>query len=404
MAGYSVLWVDDHIEQYKPFTQELGRRGIHVYGASSIYEAIRKFSSSGNIDLVLLDLRLKDESGFDFLKRIQTRTNLPICILSSYLHLEEYQKRISRIRKNVGVMDKNLPDPKDPSFDSFVSKIRYLVENPPKYTPRQSNEKLSSNFLSKDPFEITFSEYVNLPSKIKRSIRNEARKLAAETLAEEFQSGKSWVLLCADPNKPVKSLEDTETIPTSGEVTSIAMELDRVPFQFSAPDTIDDIATDDSAAQGNCVGPDRLSSYPTVTLRVAGEQLDVHFDTGSPWTFASFEDLNELGVLSPSLIETDGSRGIRTYEYFSETIWIDLVNQRNGRVKRLGLSVRAVKDWSRSPFAIKCPSSCANKGKLCAKRRALVGRNLIVDHELEITLCGKTRQSTFRKSSAKGTK
>lgn len=404
LSNYSVLWIDDHIDQYKPFTDELRRREIFVHEASSISEAVRVFNGHNNIDLVLLDLRLKDESGFDFLSRIQNRTSIPVCIMSSYLHLDEYQKRISRIRKNVAVMDKNLPDPKDEAFDNFVAQIKYFSENPPKYSPSKSNKKLESKYLSKNPFEITFSEYVKLPSKVKKSIREEARKIANKTLMKHFNSGKNWVLLCADPDNPVKSLDDIEDVPGSSEVTAIAMELDRVPFQFSAPDTIDDIISGNSSANSSCVGPSRISNYPTVTLKVGGEHLDVHFDTGSPWTFASFEELNELGVLPTDLIETDGRRGFSTYEFYAETLSVDLINQTNRSVKRLDLSVRAVKDWKRSPFIIKCPYNCPNHGDTCKKRRALVGRNLIVDNELEVTLCGKTQKSSFRKSKNKDNK
>lgn len=398
--SYSVLWIDDHIDQYKPFTDELRNRHINVFEAADLSEAVRKFNQADSIDLILLDLRMKDESGFDFLRRVQNRTNLPICILSSYLHLDEYQKKISQIRKNVGIMDKNIPDPKDKSFDTFVSRIKYFADNPPRYKPGKASERLRNDLLSKDPFEITFSEYVTLPSKIKRTIREHARLRALKTINQEFQSGKKWILLCADPDNPVKSLDEDERIPTSREVTSIAMDLNRVPYQFSAPDSLDDILTDGIIAAGDCAGPSRISDYPTVTLKVSGEHLDVHFDTGSPWTFASYEELNELGVLSPSLIETDGMRGYAAYEYFSETIKVDLVNQTNGRAKRYELSVRAVKDWRRSPFSIDCPTTCQHHGKVCSKRRALIGRNLIIDNELEVTLCGRTRKSSFKKAKS----
>ena len=396
---YSVLWIDDHIKDYKPFTEELRRRDFQILEASTIVDAVRSFSKN-HVDLILLDLRLKDESGFDFLKRVQTRTSIPICILSSYLHLDEYQRRISRIRKNVAVMDKNLPDPRDTSFDNFVAKLKYFAENPPKYPPKKSNERLTSSFLSQGPFDVSFSEYINLPSKVKRAIRDQARIEAAALLRDEFSKGKKWVLLCGDPSTPFKSLDDQESIPSSSQVTSIAMELDRVPFQFSAPDTIDDILTSGNG-ETSCSGPERLSKYPTVTLKVGTEKLDVHFDTGSPWTFASFEDLNELGVLPQNLIETDGFRGIQTYEYYAEAVEVDLVNQRNGSAKRLELELRAVKDWARSPFTVKCPADCEFHGSVCKRRRALVGRNLIIDHELQITLCGKTHKSSFQKSKAR---
>lgn len=393
-----VLWIDDQIEDYTEFVAGLKNHDISITGAPSVDNAIEILKHK-SFDLILLDLRMPEKNGFEFLRSQISKSDAPICVLSSYLHLEEYQKRLNRLRKNVAIMDKDLPPPNSPSFSYFADRIKQFISNPPGQAPKSFETEMTDKFSDIDPFEISFRRYLNLPSRLKRFLRERARLIARDAINREFKSGAGWVLICGDPKKAEMSADAGTTPPDNDEVRQRAIELDRVPYQFSSPQQIDDMHS------GACVGPSGIKDYPTVTIGIDGKKLDVHFDTGSPYTFVSFEEFNEFGVLRDDLLPIDGARGMNSYEYVSDNIRTVIIDQKKGSSKAITVQVRAVKNWNRCPFIVICPQSCENFSlnheKICMNRAALFGRNLIYENELSISLCGITNKSSISKVKKK---
>lgn len=393
MVPKTVLWIDDQINDYSEFIDGMESRGLRVTPSESVEEGLGHLETQV-YDIILLDLKMPGENGFDFLKRRLRETQAPVCVLSSYLHLDEYHKSLNSIQENIGIMDKDLPQPNSKAFDIFAEKIKELIARPPTEPPKRAEQVILENLEGVDPFEVTFKRYLNMPSPIKAVIRKEAEKIAHKTLLEEFHEGSGWVFLCGSAEHPVMTARLGEPPPHPSKIMAKAMELDRVPFQFSAPDTVDDIFT------GGCEGPIDLSGYPTVRLVLYQRPFDIHFDTGSSFTFLSFEELNELHLLEKVSMPISGRRGHSTYEYVQQPVKATIKCQRNPSISKvIGVNARVVKNWRKGPYAVICPLTCKNykegESVLCRNRTGLIGRNLITENKMQISVCGSTNLTSY---------
>lgn len=398
--AYDILWVDDQIAHYSEFSTALTQRGLRITPVDNVREANAKLRKK-RFDLILLDLKMPELTGFDFLRLTRHRSNAPTCVLSSYLHLDEYQKKLNRVRLNVAVLDKDLPDPDTSAFEVFAEKLKEIIINPPKTSPANSQRNLVDSFEHADASEITFKEYLTLPNKIKKIIRESARDQAKDAMRREFNEGYIWLLFCGDLSEPVMRARDQGEIPSNDTIMTKAMELDRAPFQYTSPDSIDDIFS------GACQGPSSFKNYPTVSLNVGGSEMELHFDTGSPYTFFSFEELNELGLVDASALPIDGSRGFFSYEFLNQNIRCKMRDQISSSSKFIQLNVRAVKGWNQCPFVVHCPPTCRNHNnrqehQKCQNRTALVGRNIIFENRIAITICGASNRTSYKRVRKNG--
>ena len=133
--------------------------------------------------------------------------------------------------------------------------------------------------------------------------------------------------------------------------------------------------------------------------------MTAHFDTGSPITFVSFEVLNEMGVVDKNAISVSGRRGYDNYEYVNQSIKGTIIDQHSKSAKAINMRTRAVKGWKECPYILLCSKSCARRKELekngdnvvCANRQALVGRNIIFDNNLQLTICGSTNKTSIHK-------
>jgi CheY-like chemotaxis protein len=398
MRKHKILWMDDKIKYYEPFITELEKYDMEITKAESVDQAI-EIAKQDNFDLFLLDLRMRGgRSGFDALQELEKNNQkTPKCVLSSYLHDESYVENLDHISYAVSVLDKDLPEPGNEAFQIFVDKLKSMLRKPPKLSPKEFEQQ----FLDKniDPFKVTFKNYMNLPNRIKQHLRTEARKIAAETIEEEFKEGKIWVMLCGSPKQIIFGAETDSQIPTPEQVIQIALHRDKVPYQFSAPDNVDDLWS------ASCEGGTAQKWYPTVTFDLAeeNEEEHFHFDTGSPATFMSYEELNELQLIDHQAQPTEGNRGTCFYEYISQPLRTRIVDQENKSVCSITLRIRAVKNWLNSPFTALCPSSCSHFNESakvnCKNRKGLVGRNLYQETNLTITLNGNTNKTKISRRS-----
>ena len=79
-----ILIVDDEPNVRKLYSEELTREGYETVSASTVAEAIAAFERDAP-DLMVLDMKLGDESGIDALIEIvERRKDLPVIINSAY--------------------------------------------------------------------------------------------------------------------------------------------------------------------------------------------------------------------------------------------------------------------------------------------------------------------------------
>ena len=78
-----ILVVDDEANLRLLYAQELSDEGYQVVTAASATEAVERLQES-SFDLVVLDIKLKTESGIELLKRIvEERQTLPVILCTA---------------------------------------------------------------------------------------------------------------------------------------------------------------------------------------------------------------------------------------------------------------------------------------------------------------------------------
>jgi DNA-binding NtrC family response regulator len=79
-----LLVVDDEASIRLLYSQELGEDGHEVITAGTAAEAVEKLQNEA-VDLILLDIKLKNESGLDLLQTIvKDRHDLPVILSSAF--------------------------------------------------------------------------------------------------------------------------------------------------------------------------------------------------------------------------------------------------------------------------------------------------------------------------------
>ena len=79
-----ILVVDDEAGIRLLYSQELAEEGHEVITAGTAMEAVVKLEEEA-VDLILLDIKLKNESGLDLLQKIvKERHDLPVILCSAF--------------------------------------------------------------------------------------------------------------------------------------------------------------------------------------------------------------------------------------------------------------------------------------------------------------------------------
>jgi len=79
-----ILVVDDEESIRTLYAEELTDEGHRVSTAGSALEAVAKLEE-GDIDLVVLDIKLKNESGLDLLQKlVKERHDMPVILCSAF--------------------------------------------------------------------------------------------------------------------------------------------------------------------------------------------------------------------------------------------------------------------------------------------------------------------------------
>ena len=79
-----LLVVDDESNIRLLYSQELADEGYEVVTAATAAEAVEKIRE-GEFDLIVLDIKLKNESGLDLLQKVvKERHNLPVILCTAF--------------------------------------------------------------------------------------------------------------------------------------------------------------------------------------------------------------------------------------------------------------------------------------------------------------------------------
>jgi len=104
----NLVWLDDNVDEYGAYIEELEQYGIDIFPISDGQEAL-DYIREHRVDGALVDLQMPDGiSGLDFINA--TEGQIPCIAVSSYLYNSELQ-RTAITRGAVGVLDKNFDAP-----------------------------------------------------------------------------------------------------------------------------------------------------------------------------------------------------------------------------------------------------------------------------------------------------
>jgi len=316
-------------------------------------------------------------------------------ILSSFLYLQQYRDELACLKFPVQLLDKDFPNVLDESFERrFIQPIAALFEEGITYTVEHSS-KYTPSIEGVDPFRIEFSDFMALPIVEKDMLADKAQAMARRTLDNAFSRGKVWVLLCGDRNEVATSAEDMNGIPTEEEVLKYAQRRNRAPFQFGQALQTEEYWTFCSSSLSS-------QNYPTISLLFENEEMELHFDTGCPFSLFSYEELVGNGILQPvSQFIKETRVGFPSYRCaVLRDIVVLVKSQKSGQTQRVRLNGKAIREWLSTSYARTCKDSCPQEqghvpGELCPLRRGLIGRNILTDNAIALTLDGAAKRTYF---------
>lgn len=139
----NILIVDDEWNMRNLLSIYLKGDGFQVSEASTGQEAIVKMSNpQAEFDLVILDIMMPDQDGFEVCKKIRKHSNIPILMVSAR---KELQDRVDGL--NLGA-DDYLTKPFEP--EELVARVNALLRR----TTNTNLEQEKTNFIFEDGLKI----------------------------------------------------------------------------------------------------------------------------------------------------------------------------------------------------------------------------------------------------------
>jgi CheY-like chemotaxis protein len=388
-----LLWVDDQIKELTPYVSALINAGFEVEAADS-FEVAMWFGRKEKYDVILVDILMPPPDGIELLRQLQPeQPHAKLAALSSYLYLDRYRDQLKNLPFDVELIEKDIPNVEAEDFDSrFLTPIRNLLKFGVTRTVEKQDKKIAHQARENiDPFNIPLADFMKKSILEKDMLVMRARDLAKPEIETAFSEGKIWVLLCGSSRQIRATANTPNEILTEESVMEFARSQQRPPFQFWKSVYVDDV--------WSMCGDERSTlHYPTVTLDINDNRRDFHFDTGSPFTFFSYEELVELGAIRPTTTFGMAARGHVSYWTVALDITV-IIRSQGGDVSRtVRLRGQAIRDWGESPFTRFCESICPelkdkDARQQCLWRIALIGRNLLYENGLVLVLDGKNRKT-----------
>ena len=119
----SILIVEDNVSNFVLMARILGYMGIHCEWKTSGYEVVEYADTLPHVDLVLMDIRLPYEDGYEALRKLRASESLkdiPVVAVTAYASDEQME------RARLAGFDGFLGKPLDP--DRFPVQIRRVLD------------------------------------------------------------------------------------------------------------------------------------------------------------------------------------------------------------------------------------------------------------------------------------
>lgn len=126
LQNVTVLVVEDNVSNFVLIARLLGYLGIHCEWKTSGYEVVEYADLLPKLDLILMDIRLPYEDGYEALKKIRSSPKLasiPVIAVTAEASLEQMQKA------HAAGFDGFIGKPINP--DRFPEQIREILNGKP---------------------------------------------------------------------------------------------------------------------------------------------------------------------------------------------------------------------------------------------------------------------------------
>jgi CheY-like chemotaxis protein len=402
----TVLWVDDQIAAFGAHIEDLEENGYAVIAVATPEEALSTIRRGNHLDAILVDLKMPDTDGIELLQRIYSEVADPsrtrIVALSSYLYDRTVRSRLVSLNMNVALLEKM---PAEGGSSPLVTRIGEVLASedvaPP---PGRQFVAWDREAKTLDPFDISFEAYLESPLVVRTQLDQKAQLATRDARAHLARKGIAWSLFCGSSETPVRTATHPADIPSDEEVFRIASGTGHPPYEFFEEGQFEEYAgafeehagsiiqrTAGAPYAAGCPGdPD----YPYFRISVVHRHGDVslnrsrdfHFDSGLDMTAFGLGAAIEIGLnvdtRNPAKVVKYAGREHVFYAVSGEA-YVERGDHGSLEVTIIG---RAYPDWTCTPFSRQCAEfKCSEEG-ICFRRHALLGRNLLVENELELDL------------------
>lgn len=122
----TVLIVEDNVSNFVLMARMLDHMGLHCEWKTSGYEVVEYADTIPKVNLILMDIRLPYEDGYEALRKLraaETLNDIPVVAVTAYASEEQMQ------RSRTAGFDGFLGKPLDP--DRFPGQIRRILNGDP---------------------------------------------------------------------------------------------------------------------------------------------------------------------------------------------------------------------------------------------------------------------------------
>ena len=395
-----MLWIDDQITAFGSHIDELEETGYSITEAATAEEALSTIAAGSTFDVILVDLKMPDADGIELLARVcgevEDLKQTKIIVLSSFLYEPRIRRRLVDLDMNVALLEKT-GGTREGGSTSLAERIGDVLSRGHVASPVDQFTRWDEQASASDPFEISLRAYLDSPLVVRYQLDEKAEKATRMARRQLNQQGVIWSLFCGSSNEPLSSATDAGEIPSDDQVFALASGLDHPPYEFFEDGQFEEHTAEgrsDSRATGSggCPGsPD----YPFFRIGIVHHHdrgvsvnlsRDFHFDSGLDMTAFALETALEIGL------EVDKARPAKFVRYsgvhhaFYPASGDGYVVRGSRGTLSVSVAGRAYVNWDDTPFSRRCRDFKCAVGSLCFRRHALLGRDLLVDNQLELDL------------------
>ncbi|HZV73691.1 MAG TPA: response regulator [Conexibacter sp.] len=399
----TILWVDDQIKAFGSHIADLTENGYDVIAVETAEEALTTLHRHGRFDAILVDLKMPGSDGIDLLEQLYAKVGdikrTKVIVLSSFLYDPAVRRRLVDLNMNVALLEKTRA-PEDRPAPSFAHRVRDVMQRD-EVAPPTSDQFTGWDRTARslDPFDISLEAYRESPMVVRLQLDRKAQAATSAVRAKLSDQGVVWSLFCGSSQKPLLTATDVSDIPPDDEVFGLASRTGHPPYEFYERGEFEELTGMDADPQrpprdeDGCPGsPD----YPFFKIGVAQSSddgkyslnltRDFHFDSGLDITAFDLEAALQLGL------DVEAGKSAKFVRYGeAELAFYTLsgnayVERGTNGSLRVTISGRAYPDWTASPFSRRCETFGCSASKLCFRRHALLGRNLLIENALQLDL------------------